>query len=188
MKRDAKRRVMLRSRDLALVSGFTAILVSYGYVSSTLFRTVTRSTDLFFLIPTLFVIITLTEQRIGMASLVGTIAGIVYLAIPGAPLPIHIGAASISNGVAFDIYLRASGGITPNSRRRIVAAGALGNAVMAIVVLALFQVTGFLTLSPSLAGGAIILDTAVGAAGALFGLNITQRLRTAEIARSLPAD
>ena len=167
---------MLRTRDLALVSAFAAVLVVYGYVSSPL-RPFTRSTELFFLISVLFAVLAIIVHKSGVVSLVATVAGIVYLAIPGAPFPLHIAASLISNGLAFDLYLKAMGGLEPLSPRRIAAAGAVGSLVMAVVGLTVFQISGT-NLTPIVWVLAIVIDTPVGWLGARFGLHVARRIES----------
>ncbi len=173
---------MFRSRDLALVSGFAALLIGLGFASAGL-RPLTRSTELFFLISALFAILALIVQKIGTVTLVGTVSGLVFVAIPGAPFPLHIATALISNAVIFDVYLLFTGGFATISTGRIAAAGAAGSIMMALATLAVLQVIGtpiplfvWVIFPP--------IDTVIGWVGARFGLSVARRIRaSAEIVR-----
>lgn len=177
---------MFRSRDLALVSGFAAIYIGYGYVSSVFFRQFTLSVDLFFLLAAMFAILTLVIEKFGAALLLGTVTGLILLGSP-APVVQHIAASLIANGLVFDMSLKALGRILSSARTRIVASGALGNLAMAAIGLLTLQAFG-LPLSSEIWGTKLALqvfvgivlvrDTLVGAAGALFGLSVTRRIRT----------
>lgn len=166
---------MFGSRDLALVSGFAALLLAYGYVSSIFLRSFTRSSDLFFLIAALFAILAVVVGRIGTASLLGTVTGLVFLGTP-APFPPHIAASLVSNGLVFDLYLGITNRTNPFLRRHIIVAAALGNFVMAVVGLATFQASG-LVLPIQVWVLALVLDTLLGGFGALFGLKVAKRIR-----------
>ena len=165
---------MLGSKDLTLISGFSALLIGLGFISAGL-RPLTRSTELFFLISALFAILTLVVQKLGTVSLVGGVAGLVFFAIPGAPFPLHIATALISNSLVFDFYLKTSRS-NPVSPRHIALAAAAGSFVMAVATLALLQTLGtpiplvVWILAPP-------IDTAIGWVGARFGLVVARRLR-----------
>ena len=52
------------SRYVALVAVLTALFTAYGYISSIEFRLVTRSLDLFFLMPAFFaILVSLTGKK-----------------------------------------------------------------------------------------------------------------------------
>lgn len=165
---------MLGSRDLSLISGFSALLIGLGFISAGL-RPLTRSTELFFLISALFAILTLIVQKLGTVSLVGGVASLVFFAIPGAPFPLHIATALISNALVFDFYLTTAGS-KPVSPRHIALAAAAGSFVMAVATLALLQTLGTAIplavwfLAPP-------IDTLVGWVGARFGLVVARRIK-----------
>lgn len=166
---------MLGSRDLSLISGFSALLIGLGFISAGL-RPLTRSTELFFLISALFAILTLIVQKLGTVSLVGGVAGLVFFAIPGAPFPLHIATALISNAVVFDLYLKTTKGFNPFSLHHIALAAAAGSFVMAVATLVLLQILG--TAIPLVVWVvAPPVDTLVGWGGARFGLVAARRIR-----------
>jgi len=174
---------LLGSRDLSLISGFSALLIGVGFVSAGL-RPLTRSTELFFLISALFAILTLIVQRLGTVTLVGGVAGVVFFAIPGAPFPLHIATALISNAIVFDLYLKTAGAKSV-SPRHIALAAAAGSFVMAVATLALLQTLGtaiplaFWLLAPP-------IDTLVGWVGARFGLVVARRIKaSSELMRTV---
>lgn len=158
-----------------MISGFSALLIGLGFVSAGL-RPLTRSTELFFLISAIFAILTLIVQKLGTVSLVGGVAGLVFFAIPGAPFPLHIATALISNALVFDFYLKTAGS-RPVSPRNIALAAAAGSFVMAVATLALLQILGapiplvVWVLFPP-------IDTLVGWVGARFGLVVARRIRS----------
>ena len=164
------------SRYVALVAALTALYILYGYVSSLEFRTATRSLDLFFLLPAFFAILVSLTGRKWSATLLATINGLVFLGTP-APVPVHIAASLITNGLVFDLYLqRSSKSLLDPSRKDLIIAGTLGNLAMAPVGLLVLQAFGF---PSSLLTWAIALigDVAVGALGAAFGAVIVERVR-----------
>src|SRR5216684_7527923 len=72
------------SRYVALVAVLTALFTAYGYVSSIELRTVTRSLDLFFLLPAFFaILVSLTGKKWG-ATILATIIGLIFLVTPSA--------------------------------------------------------------------------------------------------------
>lgn len=143
----------------------------------------TRSTELFFLISALFAILTLVVQKLGTVTLVGGVAGLVFFAIPGAPFPLHIATALISNALVFDFYLKTAG-FKPLSPRHIALAAAAGSFVMAVATLALLQILG--TAIPLVVWVlAPPIDTLVGWVGARFGLVVARRIKAStEIIRT----
>src|SRR5467141_1620162 len=152
------------SRYVALVAALTALFTAYGYVSSIELRSVTRSLDLFFLLPAFFaILVSLTGKKWG-----GTILGTV-------------------NGLVFDLYLQHSGGsLLDPSRKHLVLAGTLGNLAMAPTGLLVLQAVG----GPSSAliwAIALIGDTLVGSAGAFFGTIVVERVKGVQARRVLEA-
>src|SRR5436309_13154150 len=72
------------SRYVALVAALPALFTAYGYVSSIELRSVTRSLDLFFILPAIFaIIVSLTGKKWG-GSILGTIIGLIFLGTPHA--------------------------------------------------------------------------------------------------------
>ncbi len=175
---------MFRSRDLILVSGFAAIYIGYGYVSSVFFRQFTRSADLFFLISAFFAIIAVIVRKSGATTLFGVITGLIFFGTP-APAAQHIAASLTANGLVFDIYVKATNSLISLSRTHIFVAAALGNLAMAIVGLLALQASG-LELLPIVWAIAVISDPIVGVAGAFFGLRIAQRVRITATVASPP--
>jgi len=177
------------SRYVALVAVLTAIFTAYGYISSIELRTVTRSLDLFFLLPAFFaILVSLTGKKWG-GTILGTVIGLIFLGTPsaGSNFSPHITASVIVNGLVFDLYLQRSGGsLLDPSRKHLVLAGTLGNLAMAPTGLLVLQVVGV----PSLAviwAIALIGDTLVGAAGAFFGTIIVERVKGMQAKRVLEA-
>ena len=177
------------SRYVALVAVLTAIFTVYGYVSSIELRTVTRSLDLFFLLPAFFaILVSLTGKKWG-GTILGTVIGLIFLGTPsaGSNFSPHITVSIIVNGLVFDLYLQRSGGsLLDPSRKHLVLAGTLGNLAMAPTGLLVLQAVGV----PSLAviwAIALIGDTLVGAAGAFFGTIIVERVKGLQARRVLEA-
>ena len=177
------------SRYVALVAVLTALFTAYGYLSSIELRTVTRSLDLFFLLPAFFaILVSLTGKKWG-GTILGTVIGLIFLGTPsaGSNFSPHITASVIVNGLVFDLYLQRSGGsLLDPSRKHIVLAGTLGNLAMAPTGLLVLQAVGV----PSLAviwAIALVGDTLVGAAGAFFGTIIVERVKGLQARRVLEA-
>ena len=177
------------SRYAALVAVLTALFTAYGYVSSIELRTVTRSLDLFFLLPAFFaILVSLTGKKWG-GTILGTVIGLIFLGTPsaGSNFSPHITASVIVNGLVFDLYLQRSGGsLLDPSRKHLVLAGTLGNLAMAPTGLLVLQAVGV----PSLAviwAIALVGDTLVGAAGAFFGTIIVERVKGLQARRVLEA-
>src|SRR5438105_15496834 len=100
------------SRYVALVAVLTALFTAYGYLSSIELRTVTRSLDLFFLLPAFFAILaSLTGKKWG-GTILGTVIGLIFLGTPsaGSNFSPHITASVIVNGLVFHLSLQRSGG------------------------------------------------------------------------------
>ena len=177
------------SRYVALVAVLTALFTAYGYLSSIELRTVTRSLDLFFLLPAFFtILVSLTGKKWG-GTILGTVIGLIFLGTPsaGSNFSPHITASVIVNGLVFDLYLQRSGdSLLDPSRKHLVLAGTLGNLAMAPTGLLVLQAVGV----PSLAviwAIALIGDTLVGAAGAFFGTIIVERVKGLQARRVLEA-
>jgi hypothetical protein len=177
------------SRYIALVAVLTALFIVYGYVSSIEFRPVTRSLDLFFLLPAFFAILmSLTGKKWG-GTILGTIIGLIFLGTPSAAgnFSPHITASVIVNGLVFDLYMQRSGGsLLDPSRRHLVIAGTLGNLAMAPTGLLVLQAVG----GPSSAvvwAIALIGDTLAGALGAFFGTIVVERVKGVQARRVLEA-
>jgi len=177
------------SRYVALVAVLTALFTAYGYLSSIELRTVTRSLDLFFLLPAFFaILVSLTGKKWG-GTILGTVIGLIFLGTPsaGSNFSPHITASVIENGLVFDLYLQRSGGsLLDPSRKHLVLAGTLGNLAMAPTGLLVLQAVGV----PSLAviwAIALVGDTLVGAAGAFFGTIIVERVKGLQARRVLEA-
>ena len=177
------------SRYVALVAVLTAIFTAYGYISSIELRTVTRSLDLFFLLPAFFAILVSLTGKKWAGTILGTVIGLIFLGTPsaGSNFSPHITASVIVNGLVFDLYLQRSGGsLLDPSRKHLVLAGTLGNLAMAPTGLLVLQAVGV----PSLAviwTIALIGDTLVGAAGAFFGTIIVERVKGMQAKRVLEA-
>jgi hypothetical protein len=177
------------SRYVALVAVLTALFTAYGYISSIEFRFVTRSLDLFFLLPTFFaILVSLTGKKWG-GTILATIIGLIFLGTPsaGSNFSPHITASVIVNGLVFDLYLQQFGGsLLDPSRRHLVIAGTLGNLAMAPTGLLVLQAVG--TSSPAVIWViALIGDTLVGAAGAFFGTMVVERVKGLQARRVLEA-
>jgi hypothetical protein len=177
------------SRYVALVAVLTALFTAYGYISSIEFRFVTRSLDLFFLLPAFFaILISLTGKRWG-GTILATIIGLIFLGTPsaGSNFSPHITASVIVNGLVFDLYLQRFGGsLLDPSRRNLVIAGTLGNLAMAPTGLLVLQAVG--TASPAVIWVVALLgDTLVGGAGAFFGTIVVERVKGLQARRVLEA-
>ena len=177
------------SRYVALVAALTALPTAYGYISSIEFRFVTRSLDLFFLLPAFFaILVSLTGKKWG-GTILATIIGLIFLGTPnaGSNFSPHITASVIVNGLVFDLYLQHFGGsLLDPSRRHLVIAGTLGNLAMAPTGLLVLQAVG--TASPAVIWViALIGDTLVGAAGAFFGTIVVERVKGLQARRVLEA-
>ena len=177
------------SRYVALVAVLTALFTAYGYISSIELRTVTRSLDLFFLLPAFFaILVSLTGKKWG-GTILGVIIGLIFLGTPSTAgnFSPHITASVIVNGLVFDLYLQKSGSsLLDPSRRRLVIAGTLGNFAMAPTGLLVLQAVG----GPSSAliwAIALFGDTLVGAAGAFFGTIVVERVKGIQARRVLEA-
>ncbi len=178
------------SRYVALVAVLTAIFTAYGYISSIELRTVTRSLDLFFLLPAFFaILVSLTGKKWG-GTILASIIGLIFLGTPSAAgnFSPHITASVIVNGLVFDLYLqRASGSLLDPSRNHLVLAGTFGNLAMAPTGLLVLQVVGF-SSSAVIWAIALIGDTLVGAAGAFFGTLVVERVKGLQARRVLEAE
>src|SRR5437899_12469276 len=130
------------SRYVALVAVLTALFTAYVYVSSIELRAVTRSLDLFFLLPAFFaILVSLTGKKWG-GTILGTVIGLIFLGTPsaGSNFSPHITAAVIVNGLVFDLYLQPSGGsLLDPSINALLLAGTLGNLAMAPTGLLVLQ-------------------------------------------------
>lgn len=177
------------SRYVALVAVLTALFTAYGYVSSIELRPVTRSLDLFFLLPAFFaILVSLTGKR-WSGTILGTIIGLIFLPTPSAAgnFSPHIAASLIVNGLVFDLYLHRFGGsLLDPSRRHLVLAGTLGNLAMAPTGLLVFQAVG-VPSSALVWAIALIGDTLVGSAGAFFGSLVVERVKGVQARRVLEA-
>src|SRR5256712_5093258 len=72
------------SRYVALVAVLTALFTAYGYISSIELRPVTRSLDLFFLLPAFFaILVSLTGKKWG-GTILAAIIGLIFLGTPSA--------------------------------------------------------------------------------------------------------
>jgi hypothetical protein len=177
------------SRYVALVAVLTALFTAYGYVSSIEFRPVTRSLDLFFLLPAFFAILVALTGKKWSGTILGTIIGLIFLGTPSAAgnFSPHITASVIINGLVFDLYLQHSGdSLLDPSRKHLVVAGTLGNFVMAPTGLLVLQAVG----GPSSAfiwAVALIGDTLAGSVGAYFGTVVVERVKGAQARRVLEA-
>lgn len=182
------------SRYVALVAVLTALFTAYGYVSSVELRSLTRSLDLFFLLPAFFaILVSLTGKKWG-GTFLATVIGLIFLGTPsaGGNFSPHITASIIVNGLVFDLYLQHSGGsLLDPSRKHLIVAGTLGNLAMAPTGLLVLQaVFGASILGPSPTATwtiALIGDTLVGAAGAYFGTIVVERVKGLQARRVLEA-
>jgi hypothetical protein len=177
------------SRYVALVAVLTALFTAYGYVSSVELRSLTRSLDLFFLLPAFFaILVSLTGKKWG-GTVLATIIGLIFLPTPsaGSNFSPHIAASVIVNGLVFDLYLQRSGNsLLDPSRKHLVLAGTLGNLAMAPTGLLVLQAVGI--ASPAVIWAiALIGDTLVGAAGAFFGTIVVERVKGLQARRVLEA-
>lgn len=183
------------SRYVALVAVLTALYSVWGYTSGIAFRSVTRSLDLFFLLPAFFAILVSLTGRRWSCTLLGTIIGLLFLyPTAGVPASPHIAISLIANGLVFDLYLRESRtSLYDLSKRRLVVAGSMGNLAMAVVGLLVFQfLGGFFQIQ----GGAptaftwalaVVGDTLAGAFGGLFGWIVIERVKGIRTRRLLEA-
>ena len=164
------------SRYLALLAGFTALYLVYGYASGVALGHTIFELDLFFLISVLFTVLVALTGRKWSATILAVITGLLLIGDPNAP--VGIGLSLIPNGVVFDLILRANAGEI-RSRNRFVVAGAAGNLAMAVAGLLIAYAGG--AVPSGLAGTisvvvALIGNPVVGAFGALLGMLVVQRL------------
>jgi hypothetical protein len=171
-----QRRSSFTSRDLALVAALTGFYLGYGYASGVALGHAIRELDLFFLISALFTIIVSLTGKPWSATLLGTVTGLILLGEPRAPPAVTV--ALIPNGIVFDIVLRARNHNLVNmSKVRLVIAGALGNLAMAISGLIIVQLGALATpIAMTIWLLALTTDPLVGAAGALFGTVVVERI------------
>jgi hypothetical protein len=170
------------------MAALTALYSVYGYTSGVALRSVTRSLDLFFLLPAFFaVLVSLTGKR-WSSTLFGTIIGLLFLyPTAGVPLSPHITISLIVNGLVFDLFLRESKtSLYELSRRQLVIAGTLGNFAMAIVGLLVFQVFSGSQVWYVWAL-ALVGDPVAGALGGFFGWIVIERVRGMRTRRLLEA-
>ena len=177
------------SRYVALVAVLTALFTAYGYVSSVELRPVTRSLDLFFLLPAFFaILVSLTGKKWG-GTILAAIIGLIFLGTPSSAgnFSPHITASVIVNGLVFDLYLQNSGAsLLDPSRKHLVVAGTLGNLAMAPTGLLVLQAIG--TAAPAVIWViALVGDTLVGAAGAFLGTIVVERVKGLQARRVLEA-
>jgi len=177
------------SRYVALVAALTALFTAYGYVSSIELRSVTRSLDLFFLLPAFFaILVSLTGKKWG-GTILGTLIGLIFLGTPSAAgnFSPHITASLVVNGLEFDLYLQHSDdSLLDPWTKHLVLAGTLGNLAMAPTGLLVLQAVW----GPSSAliwAIALIGDTLVGSAGAFFGTIVVERVKGVQARRVLEA-
>src|SRR5437867_3851005 len=175
------------SRYVAVVAVLTAIYAAYGYVSGAL-QPLTKSLDLFFLLPVFFAILVSLTGKKCSSTLLGTIVGLLFLyPTAGVPLSPHITISLIVNGLVFDMYLRESKtSLYDLSRRQLVMAGALGNLGMAVAGLLVFQIFG-LAQPAYLWALALIGNPLVGAGGGFFGAIVVERVKGLQTRRVLEA-
>lgn len=182
------RQTSTTSRYVALTAALAALYSVFGYVSGIALRSVTRSLDLFFLLPVFFaILISLTGKR-WSSALLGTIIGLLFLyPTAGVPLSPHITIALIVNGLVFDLYLRESKTSPYDlSRRQLITAGTLGNLAMAVAGLLVFQL--FIGAQTAIVWAlALVGDTIVGAIGGFFGAVIVERVKGVQTRRVLEA-
>lgn len=173
---------------MALIAALTALYSAYGYSSGILLRGLTRSLDLFFLLPVFFSILVSLTGKKWSSTLFGTIIGLLFLyPTAGVPASPHITISLIINGLVFDLYLYESKtSLYDLSRRQLVTAATLGNLAMAVAGLLVFQVF----IGPILAlvwAIALIGDPLVGAVGGFFGAIVVERVKGVQTRRVLEA-
>jgi uncharacterized membrane protein len=176
------------SRYVALVAVLTAIYAAYGYVSGIALQPLTKSLDLFFLLPVFFAILLSLTGKKWSSTLLGTIIGLLFLyPTAGVPISPHITISLIVNGLVFDLYLRESRtSLYDLSMKQLVTAGALGNLAMAVAGLLIFQIFSQ-AQSAYLWAFALIGDTLAGAAGGFFGAIVVERVKGLQTRRVLEA-
>lgn len=177
-----KARKYSTSRYLALIAGFTALYLVYGYASGVALQHTIFELDLFFLISALFTILASLTGRRWSATVLATINALLLLGDPNAPLA--IGLSLIPNGLVFDLVLRwGDHRVERPTRRQFVIAGALGNLAMAVAGLIIAIAVG----APGTSGVLLITSVAiavignpiVGALGAIFGTIVVERFGAA---------
>jgi len=162
------------SRYIALVAGLTALYLVYAFSSSTIFGNSIMTLDLFFLISALFTILVSLTGRSWGGTVLGTVNAIILIP-SGAPFPVTL--ALIPNGIVFDLAIRTGDRFVENtSRGHFVIAGALGSLVMAISGLSLLFAVGQ-SFPAYVWAIAAVSNILVGAAGALFGTVVVDRIR-----------
>ena len=167
------------SRYLALLAGFTALYLLYGYASGVALGHAIFELDLFFLITVLFTILVSLTGRAWSATLLGTICGLLLFGDPSAP--VGIGLSLIPNGIVFDLVTRQGNRLfEAGSRMKFVIAGVLGNLAMAVTGLLIAFGSGALpTSGVSLAisvAVALVGNPIVGVLGALVGMVVVERI------------
>ena len=176
------------TRYVALVAVLTALYSVYGYVSGIELRPLTRSLDLFFLLPVFFAILVSLTGKKWSSTLLGTIVGMLFLyPTAGVPLSPHITISLIVNGLVFDLYLQETRtSLYDLSRRQLVTAATLGDLAMAVAGLLVFQV--FIgAQSAEVWAAALIGDPLAGAAGGFLGSIVIERVKGIETRRVLEA-
>jgi hypothetical protein len=176
------------SRYVALVAVFSALYSVYGYISGIALRSVTRSLDLFFLLPVFFAILFSLTGRKWSATLLGTIIGLLFLyPTAGVPLSPHITISLIVNGLVFDLYLRESKASAYDlSRKQLITAATLGNLAMAVSGLLVFQLF-IAAQTAELWAIALIGDTIAGSLGGFFGSIVVDRVQGIQTRKVLEA-
>jgi hypothetical protein len=158
------------------VAALTGLYLVYGYASGVALGHAIRELDLFFLISALFTIIVSLTGKPWSATLLGTVTGLILLGEPRAPPAVTV--ALIPNGIVFDLVLLARNHNLVNmSKIRLIIAGAFGNLAMAISGLIIVQLGALAApISMTIWLVALTTDPLVGAAGALLGTVVVERV------------
>lgn len=167
------------SRYLALIAGFTALYLVYGYASGVALGHTIFELDVFFLISALFTILVSLTGRKWSATILGLISGLLLSGDPNAPF--LIGLSLVPNGLVFDLTIR--GRTYPSnelSTKRLVIAGALGNLAMAVAGLLISAYDKALPTSGILfvvsVAVALVGNPIIGVLGAFFGKLVVERV------------
>jgi len=163
----------LSSKGLMLTALFSAIYVSYGYVSSITIGGVTHGVDTSFVRSALFPLLVAYTLQFGYSTLMGAVSGIIFTFVILGPFPIYLLPSVLLYGLTYDLYMRTVGYSTNAKKaKHILAASAVSSIVMSLVALAILTLMGILPTSGLVFIWVfgVLRDVAMGFAGGIVGV------------------
>ncbi len=167
---------MLSSRDIALIASMSALYAAYSFLSSNTIGNFIHGVDTFFIRSLLFVVLSFSTAKTGVASLMGLVSGMIIEFTTPSPIHFYIFPSVLTYGVVYDIFLWKFRALPHPRTSTVLMATVLSSVAMATAALSVFTYVSFFSpeILPIIWVFGILRDVVMGLIGACVGVKISR--------------